>query len=392
MNNRSCPTFFFTFLLLTATVASADDWPQWRGPKRTGISAEKFTVAGWPATGPKQLWTTNVGMGCATVSIANGRLYTAGNTNDTDTIWCLDAATGKELWKHEYAELLQPNLYEGGVSATPTVDGDLVFTISKSGKVFCLRADTGNVVWTKTLATDFDIKTPEWGHAGSPLVNGNALLLDSVALDKATGDLIWKTDELAAYSSPIVAFKNIVLIFNSEGLSLRDVATGKLVTRHPWKTQYKINAATPIVAADRIFISSGYNRGATLLRFAGGKLTPLWENLKMRNQMSTCILWQGYLYGINEDIFTCMEFDTGAVRWTGGTGIKKGSFMMADGKLIILGDKGDLVIVEATSAGYRELARAKVLEGHCWSMPILANGRIYCKTIPGTLVCLDVSH
>jgi outer membrane protein assembly factor BamB len=374
------------FLLVAASVR-ADDWPAWRGPNRTGISTE----TGWNASNPKQLWKTNVGTGCATVSIANGRLYTAGNQKDTDTIWCLDAATGKEIWKHEYPEPLAPKLYEGGVNATPTVDGNVVFTVSRSGKVFCLGADNGKLIWSKNLATDFGIKTPGWGHAGSPLVHDNILLLDSVALNKSTGALLWKADEPPSYSSPLIAFNNLVLLFNADGLSLREVATGKLVAHHPWKTSYDVNAATPIVDGDKIFISSGYNHGATLLQCAGNKLTPLWENKKMRNQMSTCILWQGHLYGINEDVFTCMEFATGEVKWTGGTGIKKGSLMMADGKLIILGDKGDLVIVEATPAAYKEMARAKVLDGHCWSMPVLANGRIYCKTIPGDLVCLDVT-
>jgi len=371
------------------------DWPAWRGPQRNGISTEKFNV-NWPATGPKQLWKTNVGVGCSTVSIANGRLYTMGNRDGTDIVWCLDAATGKELWKHEYPEPLGSGLHEGGVNSTPTVDGGMVFTLSKSGKLFCLRADTGKVVWSKNLATDFGVKPPEydgkrgWGHAGSPLVNGAMLILEGVALNKTTGALLWKCDEVTAYGSPIVFNNNRVAFFNFSGLSIRDLATGKLIAHHPWDTRYGVNAATPIIDRDKIFISSGYNHGATLLKFDGKTLTPLWENKKMRNQLSTSILWQGHLYGINEDIFTCMEFLTGEVKWTGGTGIKKGALMMADGKLIILGDRGELVIVEATPKEYKELARAKVLDGHCWSMPVLANGRIYCKTIPGDLVCLDV--
>jgi len=385
MNHRSCSAFLF--LLLLASLSPAADWPAWRGPQRTGISTEKFTC---PTTAPRPLWKTNVGTGCATVSIANGRLYTMGNRNNTDIIWCLDAATGQELWTYQYPEPLAPKLYEGGPNATPTADGDRLFTISKSGKVFCLRTDNGKPIWTKNLATDFAITPPEWGHAGSPLVVGDKLILDSLALDKHTGALLWKSDEPPAYSSPITAFHNIVLLFNANGLSLRNLDTGKLLAHHPWKTSYGVNAATPIVDGDNIFISSGYNRGATLLRFRDGTLTPLWENKKMRNQLATSILWQGHLYGINEDVFTCMEFATGEVKWTGGTVIRKGSLMMADAKLIILDDKGDLVIVEATPTAYTERLHAKVLDGHCWSMPVLANGLLYCKSIPGDLVCLDM--
>ncbi|MBM3860390.1 MAG: alcohol dehydrogenase [Verrucomicrobia bacterium] len=377
---------------LTTSLAFAGNWPAWRGPDRTGISAEQFT----PTSTPKQLWKTNVGTGCATVSIADGRLYTMGNRRNTDIVWCLDDATGKELWKHEYPEPLAPHLYEGGPNTTPTADGDHVFTLSRSGQLFCLRADTGKVVWSRNLTTDFAYPTPKWGnnnegwgHAGSPLVHGDKLILHGLALNKTTGALLWKADEPPAYTSPIIAFTNIVLLLNAEGLSLRNLDSGKLIAHHPWKTSYNVNAATPIIDGDNIFISSGYNRGATLLQFRDGKLAPLWENKKMRNQLATSILWQGHLYGFNEDTLTCLELATGEPKWVAGKFLGKGSLMMADGKLIILGDKGDLVIVEAAPAAYKELARAKVLDGHCWSMPVLANGRIYCKTIPGDLVCLS---
>jgi outer membrane protein assembly factor BamB len=375
--------------LFTAIVATAADWPAWRGPQRNGITYEKLFHPPWTAPGPKQLWKTNVGIGCATVSIARDRVFTMGNRADTDTIWCLDAETGKEVWKHQYPEPLAPKLYEGGPNTTPTVFGAAVFALSKSGKLFCLDADSGAVVWSKNLATDFNITTPEWGHAGSALVHDGRLLLNGLALDKNTGALLWKADEKPSYAAPMV-FGNYVFLFNAKGLSIRDLATGKRIAHHPWTTSYEVNAATPIIEGDKIFISSGYNRGATLLRFNGATLTPVWENRKMRNQMATCILWQGHLYGINEDVFTCMDFATGEVKWTGGDGIKKGSLMMADGLLIILGDKGDLIIANATPKEYKEVARAKVLDGHCWSMPVFANGRIYCKSIPGDLVCLDL--
>lgn len=384
------------WIFLTATLAIAADWPAWRGPQRNGISAEKFSVAHWPPTGPKVLWKTNVGVGCATVSVARDRVYAMGNRNDNDIVWCLDAATGKVLWKHQYPESLDASLYEGGVNATPTVDGDRVYTLSRNGYLFCLNAETGAVIWRKHLLSHFGVPTPKWeggkegwGHAGSPLVHGDLLLLNGLAVRKTTGDLAWKSDDPPAYSSPIVAFTNIVLVFHANGLSLREVATGKLIARHEWITRYNVNAATPIVEGDKIFISSGYNRGATLLQFRDGTLTPLWETKKMRNQLATSILWEGHLYGINEDIFTCMEFLTGEVKWTGGEGIRKGSLILADGKLIILGETGTLVIAEALPEAYKELARVKVLDGHCWSLPVLANGRLYCKTIPGDLVCLD---
>ncbi|MCX6997518.1 MAG: PQQ-binding-like beta-propeller repeat protein [Kiritimatiellaeota bacterium] len=388
-------------LSLAGGWAGAADWPQWRGPTRDGLSAETGWSTAWPADGPRQLWKFSAGIGCSSVSVSQGRVYTLGNRADTDTVYALDEKTGAVLWKHSYACPLDPNLFEGGPAATPTVDGDRVYTLSRSGHLCCLRADTGQVLWAKNLSSDLGGKRPTWGYAGSPVVVEKRLILDvgapgaaTMALDKLTGQVLWKNGKDSAGYSTLLPFvwqgQTVLASFNAAGLAVRAANDGKELAHFPWKTSYDVNAATPIVAGGKIFISSGYNRGGALLQLSAGNLKALWEHKKMRNHFNSCVLWQGQLYGFDESTLTCLDFATGAARWQ-QEGLGKGSLMLAGGKLVIQSEKGDLVIADAAPGAYRELARAKVLGGRCWVVPVLANGRVYCKNNNGELVCLDVS-
>lgn len=388
-------------VLTLAHTATAGDWPRWRGPNLDGISTETGWRTDWPAGGPKQLWKTNVGIGCSSFTISKGRAYTMGNKDDKDTIYCFDAVTGKPIWKHTYDCELAPKYYEGGTSMSPTVDGSLVFTVSKEGHVFCLQAETGKVMWAKHLQKDFGGKMPTWGYAGSPLVLGQTLLLEAggkgsslVALGKTMGNVMWRVGEDGAGYGSIMPFnymgKVCLAIFNAFGPVVREATTGKEIARHPWNTKYDVNAATPIISKDTIFISSGYGTGAALLQLNPPGMKVVWQSKVMRNHFNSCILWKDHLYGFDESTFKCIEYATGKEKWARDD-LGKGSLMLADGKLIIQGESGDLVLAEPTPLAYREIARAKVLSGKCWVVPVLANGRIYCKNNAGDVVCLDVS-
>jgi outer membrane protein assembly factor BamB len=291
-------------------------------------------------------------------------------------------------------------MFEGGPGATPTVDGDRVYTLSRAGHLHCLDAATGKVVWMKHLVNDLGGKAPKWGYSGSPLVLGKSVIVDAgapgaatVAFDKATGGIAWKDgDEAAGYSTPL-AFENggkqYLALFNAFGLVVREADGGKTVAKQEWKTNYDVNAATPIVSGDKVFVASGYGKGGAQFQFTGSELKSVWQTKKMRNQFSTCVLWQGYLYGFDESKLTCLDFANGDVKWT-QEDLGKGSLMLADGRLIIQSEKGDLVIAAAAPDGFKELARAKVLDQRCWVVPVLANGRIYCKNNVGDLIGRDV--
>ena len=391
--------FFLAVILIifgnTVLMAKALDWYQWRGPNRDGISTEKGWSYNWGKEGPKILWKTSVGVGYSSVSVSDGKVYAMGNSNAKDTVYCFDTETGKVIWKYSYPCEARGGDYPGTAS-TPTIDGKMIYTLSRDGDLYCFDSNTGKVIWTKSVKKDYGSKSPDWEFTSSPLVIGNMLIVNTdmtIAINKTNGNVIWKTKSYGGgYSSPI-AFdfgkSKFLAIFNTLGLVILKPDNGQEVTYAEWKTSYDVNATTPIISDDKIFISSGYNVGGGVFQFDGSKLVSVWKNKNMRNHFNSSVLWQGYLYGFDEEQLRCVDFQNGSVRWT-QKGLGKGSLMIADGKLIIMSDNGDLVIAEATPAGFKELSRAKVLDGLCWTVPVLSGGKIYCRNHEGDLVCLDV--
>jgi outer membrane protein assembly factor BamB len=391
-------TSCLAIIALSAVVAPAADWPNFRGPTHDGISKETGWTAEWPADGPKVLWKAKVGMGFSAVTVASGKAYTQGNTKDEDTIFCFDANTGTPVWKHSYAAPLDPKYYEGGTSATPTVDGDRVYTISKRGIIHCLGAADGKVIWTKNLQEELGAKIPDWGFAGSFFIEGDLAILNigaaGTALDKKTGKVVWTSGtEESGYSTPVpydAGGERAVMLAIKQDVVAVKIKDGKQLWRFPWKTQYNVNAANPILSGSKVFISSGYNRGGGVFDISKNPPAKVWENKNMRNHMASSVLWQGHLYGVDENQLRCVVFDTGEVKWTDKvTG--KGSLMLADGKLIVLTERGELIVANPSPEGFKAISRAQVVGGKCWSAPTLANGKIYVRTGPGDVVCLDVS-
>lgn len=377
---------------------TALDWYRWRGPDANGISQETGWSSAWPKEGPRQLWKASVGTGFSSVAVSDGRLFTMGNDGHRDTIFCFDAKSGAQIWKYSYASPMDPKFYEGGPSATPTVDGPRVYTISKRGLVHALNAADGRLVWSKDLASAVSATVPTWGFAGSALVDGNLVVFNvgsaGTALDKTTGNVVWKSGSPESGYSTAVPFGQSanrgILLFLASSVAAIHLSDGRLIWSHPWKTEYDVNAADPIMLRDNVFISSGYDRGGALLKISGKSASVVWENKNMRNHFNSCVLLEGYVYGFDESELKCVDFNTGQVRWRQG-GLGKGSLMAADGKLIVLSERGELVIVDARSTGFNALSRAQVLGGKCWSAPVLANGLIYCRNAKGDLVCVDVS-
>ena len=377
----------------------AADWPNWRGPNHNGISNETGWAATWPEAGPKVLWEKSLGTGFASMAVSKGRVYAMGNIKDNDILYCLDADTGKEIWKKSYPCPLFKKQHEGGPSATPTVSGDSVYTFSKNGDAIRFKAATGQVVWHKKLNKELGIKHPTWYFAGSPFVTDNMVVLNAgtngIALNKADGSVIWQNGKGAAGYSTAVPFtmdnKKCVVIFGAKEVVGVIAATGKQVWQFPWKTPYGENIAEPIVSSNTVFVSSGCGKGCALLKIEGADVTQLWRNKNMRNHLNSSVLWKGHIYGVDDGAsITCLDFKTGEEQWA-QKGFGKGSLMLADGKLIILSDKGKLAIAEASPTGFRQLSSAQILTGKCWTVPVLANGRIYARNNPGgRLVCLDV--
>ena len=377
--------------------AEALDWPNWRGPNYDGISQETGWTVDGLQEGVKPAWKVSLGVGFASMTTSNGRLFAMGNIDDDDIVYCLNADTGEEFWRRTYPCPVLANMHEGGPCATPAVDGDSVYTLSKQGDVFCLDAATGKVIWHKKLAEELGLKMPTWAFAGSPLVLGKMVILNAgaagIALDKKDGSVIWQSgQEVSGYATAVpysVGTQKCVAMFIKDKVVSLVANSGKQIWEYPWKTSYDVNAADPIIKDDKVFISSGYNKGCALLQITGNTVEEIWRNKDMRNQMSSSVLWNGYLYGFDDVKLKCLDFRSGQMKWSQG-GLGKGTLMLADGKLIVLGEKGKLVVAEAVPESYRELGGAQVLSGRCWTVPVLSNGMIYARNAAGDLVCIDV--
>jgi outer membrane protein assembly factor BamB len=383
--------------MAAASTASADDWPQWRGPSRNGISAEKAQP--WSATA----WTAEVGLGFSSMVVAKGRVVTLGHANDNDTVYCLDTEKGSVLWKHSYESEIGNNFFEGGTTHTPTIDGDRVYTVGRWGDAFCFDLATGKVLWSAQLQKDLGFPAPTWGFGGSPLVHGDLLILNvgdaGLALEKNTGKVVWKSSaQECAYSTPLPVGQGddaLVLMGSSKSYVAVKARTGAEAWRVKWVTQYGVNAADPIVDGDRMFVSTGYNKGGALYKLGKGEPELVWQNRLLRCQMNPPVLIGGHLYGVDGDNtdkagthLKCVEFATGTEKWSQPIA-GSGSVTAAGGDLVVLSGAGELILAPASPEGFKPTHRTKVADGKWWTVPVIANGRLYCRNAAGQVVCLD---
>ncbi|HYG74869.1 MAG TPA: PQQ-binding-like beta-propeller repeat protein [Planctomycetota bacterium] len=405
--------------LLHAAMHAADtaafDWPQWCGRLRQPLSDESKWKRTWPADGPRQLWRAKVGKGYAAVSVSNGRVFTAGNDGNSDTIWCLDAQSGAVVWKHSY-----PCQGGGGgfpgPRVAPTIDGELLYTQNVQGTLLCLESATGKPRWEQDLGKLKRTRGAKFWHGASchPLIAGDVLIMESggqrgnlAGFNKLTGELLWQSGDFKlGYGTPVHAVINgepTVVAFTGSAVAGLAPQDGKVRWSYPCEVEYQCSIATPIVSADKIFVSSYYyDQGSVLLQIGGGVATPLWHSKEMLNHFNCSALWQDHLYGFHgyaqkqdkskgATYLGCVDFKTGKLKWSHNLG-GSGGLLIAGGTILALTENGELLTAEASPAGFKVISRAQVLGGTCWTMPVLCNGRIYCRDHAGTLLCLDVSE
>jgi outer membrane protein assembly factor BamB len=357
-----CWIIFIIAMALRPALAADSDWPGYRGANRDGISQETGLIKTFPAEGPKAEWRVNLGDGYSGIAISDGRIYTMFSQGDDEFVVCLDSAGGKELWRFR-SDSNFVNDQGNGPRSTPTIDDGMVYTFGAHGTLYALNADTGAKVWQHD-PKELGGKEPIWGVSSSALVEGDLLILPVgggennavIAFNKKTGAIVWKsqTDE-PGYSSPVAANINGVrqiLVFSGTQLFSLSPTDGKLFWKYPWKTNWFVNAAVPIfIPEDKVFISTAYDRGGALLRIAGSKanqtVEEVWLTKGMKNHFNSSVYYKGYLYGFDNAQLKCMDVANGETKWTKG-GFGKGSLMLADGQLIVLSERGLLLLVEAT--------------------------------------------
>lgn len=391
---------FILMLFVTTLYTAEADWPCFRGPNHNSISTETDWAPLKSTNDLEITWEKNIGDGYSCVTIAGSNLYIMGNMHGTSTVWCLKAATGGKVWQYSFPS---PVGQFKGPRATPVWDDGRLYVVSREGNIFCFDADKGILLWMKSMAKLYNVEVSKFGISSSVRIMDSLLLVNvnqyGLALDKRTGEKIWSSPAgLGGFASPVIATlkgRQQALFFGLEALYGVDPVSGEKLWTFPWLFKFRVNAADPIVIDDMIFISSGYGKGCALLQAQGITVTQLWANTEMRNQISTSILLDGYLYGCDGDTgkgdLVCMDARTGREQWRQKTGFF--TAVAANNILVILTEKGELIFVTATPDGYKELGRGNVFNNkseRCWTMPVLCRGNLYCRNSAGRLVCIDL--
>lgn len=402
---RAIQKILVVFIVLSqAALIHAADWPNFRGSACDGFSPEKLPNKDWKAKPPKELWRITLGdAGYAGPSVAGGKLFIIDHADNRDVVRAIDIKSGKNVWTQDYADT-DKNQY-GFAHTTPTVDAGRVYTLSREGRLHCWKADDGALVWKRDLKTEYGgrWKGDNWGYASSPLVDGDALIVcpsgpDALvaALDKNTGKEIWKGggDDAIGYATPLkaeIAGKTQYVIFSGLNVLGLDVKNGATLWTTPWHTAYGVNAATPLVVGNQVFVSSNYGVGCELLDCAVVPPKELWRNKALKAHFSSPIFHDGHIYGTGEpDDLSCIALATGDVKWK-QKGFQKGGIIGIDGMIIAMGGSdGDVVLCKLSPDGYAESGRIKPLGGQSWTAPIVSGGKLYVRNATA-LVCLELN-
>jgi outer membrane protein assembly factor BamB len=398
---RSAVGLVITALLVSAGAVrvsnrTPEDWPQWRGPNRDGVSTEKGLLKSWPEGGPPLAWkASGAGAGYSSFAIADGRLFTMGARGDTEYVIAFDTGTGKRLWETPNGQRYS-NGRGDGPRGTPTVDGNVVYAYGANGDLGALDATTGKVIWQVNVLKQFGGSNIEWGMSESPLVLSDRILVNAggrgasiVALKKTDGSLIWKSQsDPAGYSSAVVHklgdISQAIFFTATRALGI-DVISGRVL----WDYKKVANAvganiATPIVRGNRVFFSSGYDTGGALLELTpdgkGVRAREVYFTRAMMNHPSSSVLVGDHLYGFDNGILTAMKFDTGEVAWQDRS-IGNGSLVFADERLYLFSDEALIGLVEASPTGYRQHGRLRLwpAETPSFAHPVVSGGKFYAR-------------
>jgi outer membrane protein assembly factor BamB len=383
-------------IVLAGVTIAASDWPQWQGPDRTGISKETGLLKEWPRSGPALLWTaTGLGTGYGSMAVVGDRIYVQGARMRQSFLIVYNRADGKEVWSKPLGAT-EGNDQGPGPRGTPTVDGDRVYVLSEAGDLWCLKTD-GAEVWHRNILRDFRGPQLRWLISESPLVDGPHLVVSPggagagmVKLDKMTGKTVWTAKELsdpAGYSSITAAdvggVRTYMTFTANEGVGVR-ASDGKVMFRYPKAANGTANIATPIYSDNKVFFTSAYDTGGGLLDLTAQngevKAKEVYFTRNMKNHHGGVVLVDGYLYGYNDSILTCLEFATGKLMWR-DRAVGKGSVTYADGNLYLQGEQNTVGLAQATPSGYVEKGRFSIPDKGLpsWAHPVISDAKLYVR-------------
>ena len=399
-----------SLVLLASGSMSAQDWPQFLGPDRDGHYTGPALDVEWGAGGPPEVWRRAVGAGFAGPVVVDGRLILFHRLADREVVEALDASTGEAIWRYDYLTTYRDDFgFDEGPRAAPVVVDGRVFTFGAQGQLHALSLETGDLAWSVDTKAEFGFRKGFFGAAGSPLVEGGRVIANIggdnasvVAFDAETGAVVWTAlDDEASYSSGVgAAFGGTrhAVFFTRNYLAGLDPADGTIRFSRPWRSRLRasVNAATPLIVDDLIFVSATYGTGAGVFRVNGDQLDELWVSDEvMSNHYATSVYHEGHLYGFHGrqeygPSFRAVELSSGEVAWDIAS-YGAGTVTLADDRLVIVRESGELVVAEASPDVFTPLATTQVLPDVVRAYPALADGRIYIRN-ETTLICLDLNR
>lgn len=387
------------------------DWPIFLGPNQTATSRETGLVEEWGSDGPSLVWERRIGEGYGAPVVANQRLIMFHRVENEEVIESVDATNGEYVfWTHKYPTAYVDQYgYNGGPRSSPTVVGDRIYTYGAEGALTCVDFASGERMWQRLVKDEHNVPQGFFGAGTAPVVEDGLVLLNAggpngaglMAFDAKTGETVWKTsNDEASYSTPIVRTvrgERLAIFHTADGLLVVEPGTGAERYRYPFRSKVYESAiaATPVLVDDIVFLSATYKVGAVALRLAPDGLEEVWRDPDaMQNHWATSVYHQGYLYGVDGrhergSNFRCIEFETGKIVWTADKGLGRGSFVMADGRLIAIGERGDLALIDVSPRAYIERCRVRVMRHPVWTPPILSHGLVYLRNQRG-VKCFDL--
>jgi outer membrane protein assembly factor BamB len=383
-------------------------WPGYRGPDRDGHAGTADPSAEWLAGKPRLLWRQPCGGGYASFAIARGLAFTIEQRRENEVVIAYDLNEGHEVWTNSWPAHFSESMGGDGPRATPTFDDGRVYALGGEGELRCLDAKSGEVIWSTNILTEARTGNITYGMAASPLVFSNTVIVQPgggngssvVALDKQTGQRKWGAlDDGAAYSSPMLATlagQQGLLIVTATRAVVLEPATGKSLWEFPWVVQMgNRNIAQPVIMShDRFFLSAGYGTGCTVveLRQSGGlnMAQTVWKNKFLKNKFTSSVARNGFIYGLDEDILTCLDASTGERKWKGGR-YGYGQLLLAGAHLIVLSGEGELAVVKADPAEFNEVSRFQAIHGKTWNHPAIGGGRLLIRN-SAEMACYEFSH
>lgn len=388
--------------------AIAADWPQMLGPGRNGVYGGPPLGETWGGTGPRVVWRRQIGQGLSGPVVVQNHVILHHRVANREIVEAMDAASGKPQWQYAYPTTYRDDFsFDEGPRAVPVVANGVVYTFGAEGQLHAIDLATGMKIWSEDTMRRFGVPKGFFGAAGSPLVEDGRVIANIggknagiVAFDAKTGKVLWTvTEDGASYSSGIgatIAGRRYAVFLSRNGLVGLDPAAGQVRFARQWRARYaaSVNAATPIINGDLIFVSAEYGPGAGVLRFDGSKLTDVWSSDEvLSNHYSTSVYSGGYLYGFHGrqefgQSFRAVEFQTGKVRWSQDR-FGAGSVTLAGNRLLIIRENGEMVLAGASPDGFKPIARAQILPATVRAYPAIADGMVYVRN-DDTLVCLDL--